>query len=57
MERHFIALACHKHGMDIVGRDCVTLNKTENDTVCMIEYFLNGALTEQYIDKCSRTIY
>lgn len=44
------------HIMDIVGRYCVTLDNTEYDTVCAIEYSENGALTEVFIDKSGRTV-
>lgn len=44
------------HIMDIVGRYRVTLNNTEYDTVCAIEYFENGVLTEVFIDKSGRTV-
>lgn len=44
------------HCMDIVGRYRVTLHDTEYDTVCVMEYFENGTLTEQYLDKSGRTV-
>lgn len=51
-----ISLSRKIHCMDIVGRYHVTLNNTDYDTVCVMEYFEKWALTEHYIDKSGRTV-
>lgn len=51
-----VSVSTDKHIIDVVGRYKVKILKNEFDTVCTMEYFENGALTEQYIDKNGRTV-
>ena len=51
-----ITVSTDKHVMDIVGRYSVKIDQRVYDTVCLMEYFENGALTEQYIDQNGRTV-
>lgn len=51
-----LTISCKIHCMDVVGRYLITLNDTEYDTICVMEYFENGALTETYTDKNGRTV-
>ena len=44
------------HTMDVVGRYTIQINGVVYDTVCLMEYFENGALTEQYLDRNGRTV-
>ncbi len=41
---------------DIVGRYNVTINGKTYDTVCVMEIYNNGIVSEQYLDKNGRTI-
>ena len=43
-----VSVSTDKHIIDVVGRYKVKILKNEFDTVCTMEYFENGALTEQY---------
>lgn len=51
-----ISVATDKHVMDVVGRYSVKINGHVYDTVCLMERFENGALTEQYLDQNGRTV-
>ncbi len=51
-----VSVSTSKHMMDIVGRYNIKIGNNRYDTVCLIEYFENGALTEQYLDKNGKTI-
>lgn len=51
-----ITVSTDKHVMDIVGRYSVKIDHRVYDTVCLMEYFENGTLTEQYIDQNGRTV-
>jgi len=51
-----VSVSTNKHIIDIVGRHKIKINGNVYDTVCLMEYFENGALTEQYLDKNGRTI-
>jgi len=44
------------HVADVVGRYSIEMGKAVYDTVCLIEYFDDGALIEQYLDEHGRTI-
>lgn len=45
-----------KHCLDVVGRCSVEIGKKLCQTVFAVEYFPDGALTEQYIGKNGRTV-
>ena len=45
-----------KQIIDVVGRYRIEFNNKEYDTICIMEYFENGVITEQYLDKNGRTI-
>ena len=51
-----VSVSTDKHVMDVVGRYRIHINRCVYDTVCIVEYFENGALTEQYIDQNGKTI-
>lgn len=51
-----INISTENHIMDVVGRYKIKINNNEYDTVCLMEYFDNGVLTEQYIDKNGKTV-
>ncbi len=51
-----VSVTTDKHVMDVVGRYSVKINDRVYDTICMMEHFENGALTEQYIDEHGKTI-
>lgn len=51
-----IGISTEKHIMDVVGRYKIRINNSEYDTICLIEYFENGVLTETYIDKNGKTV-
>ena len=51
-----VSVSTDKHIIDIVGRYNVKINNNVYDTICMMEYFGDGALTEQYIDNNGKTI-
>lgn len=44
------------HCMDVTGRYTVTLNDVEYDTVCITDFFANGALSQTYADRSGRTV-
>ncbi len=51
-----ISVTSDEHIIDVVGRYRINLNNKEYDTICKMEYFENGVVTEQYLDKNGRTI-
>ena len=51
-----ISVLNNKDTMDIVGAYTVTIQNKEYDTVCLMEYYDDGVLTEQFLDKNGRTI-
>ena len=51
-----VSVQSSKHITDVVGRYKVCFGGNEYDTVCTMEYFDDGALTEQYIDRAGRTV-
>lgn len=51
-----VSVSTDKHVMDIVGRYRIHINSCVYDTICMVDYFENGALTEQYVDQKGKTI-
>jgi len=51
-----ISVSANKHMIDVVGRYDIIINTSEFETICIMEYFENGALTEQYLDKNGKTI-
>ncbi|MDD6800149.1 MAG: RNA polymerase sigma factor [Firmicutes bacterium] len=53
---NLITVSTDKHVIDVVGRYKVKINNSEYDTICIMEYFENGALTEQYLDRNGKTI-
>lgn len=51
-----VIVSTNQHVMDVVGRYKVTFNSHVYDTICIVEYFENGALTEQYVDSEGKTV-
>lgn len=51
-----ISVDSDKHIIDVVGRYTIHINNQEYDTICKMEYFENGTITEQYLDKNGRTV-
>lgn len=51
-----ISVMSDKQILDVVGRYSVKFDNKEYDTICIMEYFENGVITEQYLDKNGRTI-
>lgn len=51
-----ISVSTTNNMTDVVGHYSIKINDTVYDTICVIEYFDNGVLTEQYLDKNGRTI-
>ena len=51
-----IVLASAEHVIDVVGRYTVRIGGNSYDTLCVMEYFENGAFSEAYIDQTGRTI-
>lgn len=51
-----INISTEKHIMDVVGRYRIKINGKEFDTICLVEHFDNGVLTETYIDKNGKTV-
>ena len=51
-----ISVLNNKNTMDIVGAYTVTIQNKEYDTVCLMEYYDDSVLTEQFLDKNGRTI-
>ncbi|MBQ9151925.1 MAG: sigma-70 family RNA polymerase sigma factor [Clostridia bacterium] len=51
-----VVVSANQHVMDVVGRYQVKFNGRVYDTVCIVEYYENGVLTEQYVDSDGKTI-
>ena len=51
-----VSVTGEKHITDVVGRYKVYFNGKVYDTICTMEKFDDGALTEQYIDQNGRTV-
>ena len=51
-----VILESTKHVIDAAGRYSVRIAGKSYDTLCVVEYFENGAFSESYIDKNGRTI-
>ncbi len=51
-----ISVMSDKHIVDVVGRYKIYFNNNEYDTICIMEYFENGAVSEEYLDKNGRTV-
>ena len=55
-EGNTVAVTTDQHIHDIVGRYLIRIGNKEYDTVCVMEYFENGALSEYYLDQNGRTV-
>ena len=53
---NIISVSSAKNSIDVVGKYTIKINNTEYETICVMNYFESGALTEQYIDKNGKTI-
>lgn len=51
-----ISVTSDKQVVDIVGRYDININNNKYDVICLMEYFENGVVTEQYLYKNGRTI-
>ncbi len=51
-----IYISTDKNIIDIVGRYEIVINAKKYDTVCIVEYFSNGVLSEHYVDRMGRTV-
>lgn len=51
-----IKISTDKDMIDVAGRYEVSINARLYDTVSVVEYFSNGALTEHYVDRAGRTV-
>lgn len=51
-----IKISTDKDMIDVTGRYEVSINGRLYDTVSVVEYFSNGALTEHYVDRTGRTV-
>ena len=51
-----ISISTHKHVTDVVGRYIVKIHRNIYDTICIMDYFGDGVLTEQYLDSKGKTI-
>ncbi|MBE6685887.1 MAG: sigma-70 family RNA polymerase sigma factor [Ruminococcaceae bacterium] len=51
-----ISISSSKNIRDAVGRYNIEFENKAYDTICLIEYFISGVLTEHYIDKNGRTV-
>ena len=51
-----VSISTEKHIMAVTSRHKIRMGGKEFDTICLVEHFDNGVLTETYIDKNGKTV-